>query len=60
MLIDRRLPRPPVLNSDSEEDVESRRRLKERWAYDADDVPPVGPEGQEEHDRKLMDDFAVP
>ena len=60
MLIDRRLPRPPVLDSDSDEDVDLRRKLNERWAYDVDDMPPTGPEGQEEHDRKLVDDFSVP
>ena len=39
---------------DSEEHL---RRLEERWKYDADDVPPIGLEGTEEHDRELVDDY---
>lgn len=59
MLVDRRLPRPLKLPMDSdEEDQETYQRLKERWAYDADDEPAVGPEGQDESSRKLIDDFS--
>lgn len=60
--MDRRLatPRPirPPSESDSDAEVlEKHRRIEERWKYDDDDVPPVGPEGPEEQDRKLADDF---
>ncbi|CAA7267434.1 unnamed protein product [Cyclocybe aegerita] len=33
--------------------------LEERWKYDLDDVPPVGPEGADEQDRILVDDYGV-
>ena len=36
---------------------ESRRRLEERWRFDMDDGPAVGPEGPEELDRALVDDY---
>lgn len=39
------------------EDEERRRRLEERWRFDLDDTPPIGPEGPEEHDRVLVDDY---
>lgn len=32
-------------------------RLAERWKFDEDDYPVVGPEGPEEQDRVLMDDY---
>jgi hypothetical protein len=44
-------------NSDNEEDDERDRRLAERWRYDADDYPPFGPEGSDEQDRVLIDDY---
>lgn len=60
MLVDRRLSRPPKLPFDSDdEDQERYRLLKERWAYDADDEPAVGPEGQDESSRKLLDDYST-
>ncbi|KAL1703283.1 enhancer of polycomb-like-domain-containing protein [Schizophyllum commune] len=34
-------------------------RLEAQWAFDADDMPSVGPEGSEEQDRVLMDDYNV-
>ena len=34
-----------------------RKRLEERWKFDVDDMPPVGPDGAEERDRKLIDDY---
>ena len=65
MLVDRRLPRPPVRDWDSDgddEDVkketqERYRRIQEQWRFDVDDEPAVGPEGPEEHGRKLIDDY---
>jgi len=45
-----------TLNEDVEE-AESQRRLEERWKFDIDDMPPVGPDGAEEHDRQLVDDY---
>lgn len=33
------------------------RRLSERWRFDQDDSPPVVPEGPEELDRALIDDY---
>ncbi|KAF9039427.1 hypothetical protein BDZ89DRAFT_1156893 [Hymenopellis radicata] len=40
-----------------EDDVERQRRLAERWRYDTDDAPLVPPEGSEEQDRMLVDDY---
>lgn len=57
MLVDRRL-RQSSPARDSSEDEDTYRRLKEQWAYDADDEPAVGPEGSDEHRRKLVDDFS--
>lgn len=45
-----------ALNEDVEE-AESQKRLEERWKFDVDDMPPVGPDGAEEHDRQLIDDY---
>ncbi|KAF9264627.1 hypothetical protein L218DRAFT_234186 [Marasmius fiardii PR-910] len=42
---------------DKEEDEEHDRRLKERWRFDSDDGPPYGPNGSDEQDRILVDDF---
>ncbi|PPQ93891.1 hypothetical protein CVT25_007804 [Psilocybe cyanescens] len=39
------------------EEVERTRRLEERWKYDNDDAPPAGPEGPDEQDRVLVDDY---
>ena len=58
--LDRRLYNSRQLPSDSDSDSETtevHRRLQERWRFDDDDVPAVGPEGTEEQDRKLADDF---
>ncbi|KZT10653.1 uncharacterized protein LAESUDRAFT_343366 [Laetiporus sulphureus 93-53] len=65
--LDRRMvmPRawlPADVLSDSEHtaevDAQERaRRLAERWQFDSDDVPAVGPEGSEEKDRVLVDDY---
>ncbi|CAL1709115.1 unnamed protein product [Somion occarium] len=64
ILLDRRLPTPRLLlSSNPEEQAESKediRRLRERWRFDDDDAPAVGPEGPDEQDRKLVDDFSTP
>lgn len=39
------------------EDEEMRRRLRERWRFDQDDDPAVAPEGPEEQDLVLIDDY---
>ncbi|KAL1744590.1 enhancer of polycomb-like-domain-containing protein [Schizophyllum fasciatum] len=33
------------------------KQLEAQWAFDADDTPAVGPEGLEEQDRVLLDDY---
>ncbi|KII84772.1 hypothetical protein PLICRDRAFT_57292 [Plicaturopsis crispa FD-325 SS-3] len=33
-------------------------RLESQFKFDTDDCPPVGPEGPDEHDRVLIDDYA--
>lgn len=43
--------------SDDAEEAERRKTLEERWKFDVDDTPPIGPEGVEEHDRQLVDDY---
>ena len=39
------------------EEAEKLRRLQEQWKYDSDDVPPVGPDGPDEQNRILVDDY---
>lgn len=40
-----------------EDDEEMSARLRERWRFDQDDEPTVGPEGTDEQDRTLIDDY---
>lgn len=42
---------------DVDDDDELKRRLAERWKYDSDDLPSVGP-WVEEQDRILVDDYS--
>jgi hypothetical protein len=46
--------RPQGSEDEDPEDEEQYRRLEERWRFD---VPPIGPEGVEENDRVLVDDY---
>lgn len=43
---------------DDPEDDERMRRLRERWRFDQDDDPLVGPQGAEAQDRVLIDDYS--
>ena len=52
----RRLPGED-LDEEDDMDEERARRLAERWKFDADDGPAIGPYGSEEQDRVLVDDF---
>lgn len=59
--------RSALLPSDDEMDVqeddeesERKRRLEERWKFDLDDVPAVGPRGADEENRILIDDYDFP
>ena len=56
-----RLPRSTLFEVDKpmneELEGERRRRLEEQWKFDLDDVPPFGPDGSEEQDRTLIDDY---
>ena len=59
------LPRSTLFNIDEPMDVdtenseqdENRSRLVERWRFDMDDSPAIGPEGSEEQDRVLVNDY---
>lgn len=59
------LPRSKLFGIDEPMDVdaanseqdENRRRLVERWRFDMDDSPAIGPEGMEEQDRVLVNDY---
>ncbi|KAJ7132115.1 enhancer of polycomb-like-domain-containing protein [Mycena epipterygia] len=42
---------------DDDMDVEDLNRLKERWRFDSDDCPAVGPDGADEQDRVLTDEY---
>jgi enhancer of polycomb-like protein len=42
---------------DGRTDAERVNRLMERWRFDMDDFPAVGPHGADEQDRILVDDF---
>lgn len=67
MHLDRRRPPPPARRSRAEftyigddgEEAERQRRFRERWMFDEDDGPALGPDGPDEHDRVLVDDFQV-
>lgn len=39
------------------EELERQRRLEEQWRYDQDDAPTFGPQGQDEQDRVLVDEY---
>ncbi|KAJ7880322.1 enhancer of polycomb-like-domain-containing protein [Mycena olivaceomarginata] len=47
----------PPPSDDDEMDVEDTNRLKERWRFDSDDTPAVGPDGPDEQDRVLTDEY---
>jgi enhancer of polycomb-like protein len=52
----------PLESSDDDmvvdqEEAEGNKRIMERWKFDTDDVPAVGPEGPDEQDRVLVDDY---
>lgn len=40
-----------------QDESESIKRLIERWRFDMDDAPTIGPEGPDEQDRILVDDY---
>jgi enhancer of polycomb-like protein len=40
-----------------DEEVEGQGRLEEQWKFDIDDTPPIRPDGAEEHDLQLIDDY---
>lgn len=46
------------LEEGPDENDENLRRLRERWRFDEDDDPVVAPEGMDEQDRVLVDDFS--
>ena len=46
-----------VVDEEHDEDKYRVLRLAERWKYDADDYPSVGPQGSDEQDRVLIDDY---
>ena len=56
-------PREFTINFDEDEQAERderaerARRLRERWMFDHDDEPALGPEGADEQDRVLVNDF---
>lgn len=42
---------------EGEEKLERQRQIEEQWKYDQDDMPAVGPQGQDEQDRILVDEY---
>ncbi|OBZ78426.1 Enhancer of polycomb-like protein 1 [Grifola frondosa] len=51
---------PQSLFDETEDDLEAQdraRRLNERWKFDSDDLPAVGPGGADEQDRVLIDEY---
>ncbi|KAI0047478.1 hypothetical protein FA95DRAFT_1518958 [Auriscalpium vulgare] len=52
----RRSPRSS-LDAEDADAQESARRIRERWKFDHDDEPPLAPEGVDEQDRALVDEF---
>lgn len=58
----RRLTRPTTADSkmpeeESTTEKEASWRIRDRWLFDADDEPSVGPDGPDEKDRVLVDEF---
>ncbi|KAJ7493445.1 enhancer of polycomb-like-domain-containing protein [Mycena galericulata] len=47
----------PPTDEDEDMDTEDLARLKERWRFDSDDYPAVGPDGADEQDRVLTDEY---
>lgn len=45
------------VDAENLEEDGSRRLLEERWKFDKDDSPAVGPGGPEEQDRVLINDY---
>lgn len=48
---------PTDEDEDQGEDDEAIQRLAERWKFDSDDGPAFGPQGADEQDRILIDDY---
>ena len=46
------------MEDDDDDDDDRVRTITERWRFDVDDVPAFGPEGPEEQNRTLVDDYA--
>lgn len=44
---------------DEQEDMDHVRQLEDQWKYDSDDGPTIGPQGSDEQDRVLVDDYDV-
>ncbi|KAI0280469.1 hypothetical protein BGY98DRAFT_1095464 [Russula aff. rugulosa BPL654] len=58
----RRLTRPTTADSEMPEEESTAEkevswRIRDRWLFDADDEPSVGPDGPDEKDRVLVDEF---
>jgi enhancer of polycomb-like protein len=45
------------VDTENPEQDENRSRLEERWRFDMDDSPAIRPEGLEEQDRVLVNDY---
>lgn len=48
---------PMDVDTENPEQDENRSRLEERWRFDMDDSPAIRPEGLEEQDRVLVNDY---
>jgi len=56
------LPRRPlndVLEEELPEMQELSWRVRDRWKFDNDDEPAIGPDGPDEQDRMLVDDYSA-
>jgi hypothetical protein len=58
----RRLTKPTTADSEMPEEESTAEkevswRIRDRWLFDADDEPSVGPDGPDEKDRVLVDEF---
>ena len=50
-------PQEFTIDFDADERVERAKRLRSQWLFDADDEPALGPDGQDEQDRVLVNDY---
>ncbi|KZV72075.1 hypothetical protein PENSPDRAFT_684094 [Peniophora sp. CONT] len=57
MALPREQPQELTIDFEADERAERAKRLRGQWMFDTDDEPALGPDGQDEQDRVLVNDF---